>query len=215
MCWPTRTRGLTPAELGRVAEQGSLITKMASTGTPRQYRETVEQIVGQARNDDGLGAWPGSVGHRGCAGGPIRTACGIWPAASTQCAVSKSKAGCGTRLRPCSTTSLRMTHPPIRSNVRSSSPPRHSCRSCEGKAGSSDLPDVTVLIDERTLLEGRRHESSVIDAGLGRFGLPVETVRRWACIGKVTPVVVGADGVRLYLGRGPGSRTGLNVERYA
>jgi hypothetical protein len=57
------------------------------------------------------------------------------------------------------------------------------------------------LIDERTLLDGRRHESSVIDAGLGRFGLPVETVRRWACIGKVTPVVVGADGVRLFLGR--------------
>jgi hypothetical protein len=36
---------------------------------------------------------------------------------------------------------------------------------------------------------------------LGRFGLPVETVRRWACIGDVTPVVVAADGVRLYLGR--------------
>ena len=41
----------------------------------------------------------------------------------------------------------------------------------------------------------------MIDAGLGRFGLPVETVRRWACIGKVTPVIVGADGVRLFLGR--------------
>jgi hypothetical protein len=29
----------------------------------------------------------------------------------------------------------------------------------------------------------------------------VETVRRWACLGTITPVVVAADGVRLYLGR--------------
>jgi hypothetical protein len=71
----------------------------------------------------------------------------------------------------------------------------------EGKATASGLPDVTVLIDETTLLDGCRHEHTVIDAGLGRFGLPVETVRRWACIGTFTPVVVSADGVRLYLGR--------------
>ena len=71
----------------------------------------------------------------------------------------------------------------------------------EGTASGSGVPDVTVLIDERTFLDGRRHDHSVIDAGLGRFGLPVETVRRWACIGTVTPVVVAADGVRIYLGR--------------
>ncbi len=58
-----------------------------------------------------------------------------------------------------------------------------------------------MLIDETTLLEGCRHEHTIIDVGLGRFGLPVETVRRWACLGTLTPVVVGADGVRLYLGR--------------
>jgi hypothetical protein len=40
----------------------------------------------------------------------------------------------------------------------------------EGK-GTSGLPDVTVLIDEKTLVDGRRHEHSAIDAGLGRFGL--------------------------------------------
>jgi hypothetical protein len=70
----------------------------------------------------------------------------------------------------------------------------------EGK-GTSGLPDVTVLIDEKTLLDGCRHEHSIVDAGLGRFGLPIETIRRWACLGTVNPVVVGADGVRLFLGR--------------
>ncbi|MBI4935424.1 MAG: DUF222 domain-containing protein [Actinobacteria bacterium] len=67
--------------------------------------------------------------------------------------------------------------------------------------GASGLPEVTVLIDEQTLVTGHRHEHSIVDAGLGRFGLPIETVRRWACLGTVAPVVVSADGVRLYLGR--------------
>jgi len=58
-----------------------------------------------------------------------------------------------------------------------------------------------VLIDVRTFLTGDSHEGTVCEAGIGRFGLPVETVRRWACLGSVTPVVVAADGVRLFLGR--------------
>ena len=63
------------------------------------------------------------------------------------------------------------------------------------------MPDVTVLIDARTFLTGEAHDGTVCEAGVGRFGLPIETVRRWACLGGVTPVVVGADGVRLFLGR--------------
>ena len=63
------------------------------------------------------------------------------------------------------------------------------------------VPDVTVIIDERTLREGHKREGSIVDIGLGGFGLPVETIRRWACIGSITPVVVSADGVRLLLGR--------------
>ena len=66
---------------------------------------------------------------------------------------------------------------------------------------SGGLPDVTVIIDESTLREGHKREGSVCDIGLGKFGLPIETIRRWACIGSITPVVVSADGVRLLLGR--------------
>ena len=68
-------------------------------------------------------------------------------------------------------------------------------------SGGVSTPDVTVLIDVRTFLTGDSHEGTVCEAGIGRFGLPVETVRRWACLGSVTPVVVAADGVRLFLGR--------------
>ena len=67
--------------------------------------------------------------------------------------------------------------------------------------GGGGVPDVTVIIDERTLREGHKREGSIVDIGLGNFGLPVETIRRWACIGSITPVVVSADGVRLLLGR--------------
>lgn len=55
-------------------------------------------------------------------------------------------------------------------------------------------------LDERTLREGRSRSGSVVDIGLGTFGLPIETIRRWACIGTITPVVVSADGTRLLLG---------------
>ena len=44
-------------------------------------------------------------------------------------------------------------------------------------------------------------KGSVVDTGLGKFGLPIETIRRWACIGSITPADIGADGVRLFLGR--------------
>lgn len=76
-------------------------------------------------------------------------------------------------------------------------------RSSLGKA--SKVRDRQAACDQLPELADALAEGSTtgerVDAGLGRFGLPVETVRRWACIGSVTPVVVGAEGVRLFLGR--------------
>src|SRR4051794_3536760 len=51
------TVGLQPDELARVAAHGAVIAEMAVNGTPRQYRETVERIVGQAREQ-----WLGAPG---------------------------------------------------------------------------------------------------------------------------------------------------------
>jgi len=136
--------GLRPAELERVAHHGAVIADSAKNATTRQYRETIDRIVGQARLDD-------------APTDPVERQ--QFLAADALVAIF------------------------------------------DGNCGGSGAPDVTVLIDLKSLAEGHRHEQSIIDAGLGRFGLPVETVRRWACIGSVTPVVVGADGVRLYLGR--------------
>src|SRR3954462_2641848 len=41
------TVGLKPDEMARVAAQGHVIAEMAANGTQRQYRETIERIVGQ------------------------------------------------------------------------------------------------------------------------------------------------------------------------
>jgi hypothetical protein len=65
-------------------------------------------------------------------------------------------------------------------------------------SGGSGVPDITVVIDATTLLHGE-HAGTRLD--LGQFGLPVETIRRWACLGDITPVIVGVDGTRLLLGR--------------
>ncbi len=65
-----------------------------------------------------------------------------------------------------------------------------------GFGSGAQIPDVTVLIDAETFLSGRYHENTACN-----FDLPVETIRRWACLGTVTPVVVGQDGTRLFLGR--------------
>jgi Domain of unknown function (DUF222) len=66
-------------------------------------------------------------------------------------------------------------------------------------ASSSGRIDMSVLIDAQTLLDGE-HPKSVIDCGLP-IDLPIETLRRWACVAEITPIIVGADGVSLHLGR--------------
>ena len=193
--------GLQPDELSKVARQGASIAAAAAHATERQYRETIERIIGRARDDDGLDRldrqrrstrlrwWTGSDGMWNIAGtfDPIR---------------GLELEG---RLRNNIDT---MFHTGIPDDAPADPTERHDYLAAlallaiiNGTATPAGLPDVTVLIDERTLVAGHPHEHTIIDAGLGRFGLPIETVRRWACLGTVTPVVVAADGVRIYLGR--------------
>ena len=194
------TNGLTPDEMANVAEHGDLIAAAAANATERQYRDTIERIIGRARNDDGLDQlarqrratrlrwWTGSDG--------------MWNLAGTFDPVRGTELE--GRLRNAIETLFHGTTPddaPTDPVERQQHLAALALIALSEGRGTSGLPDITVLIDERTLVDGRRHEHSTVDAGLGRFGLPIETIRRWACLGTVTPVVVGADGVRLFLGR--------------
>jgi len=196
------TAGLKAAELERVAEHGAVIADAAINATPRQYRETIDRIVGQARLDDGLERlarqrrasrlryWTGADGMWNLAGrfDPVRGVELEGRLRNTIEALFHDKSPGDAPTEPVERQQFLAAEALV--------------AIFESKASASGLvADVTVIIDFKTLVEGHQHPLSIIDAGLGRFGLPVETVRRWACIGSVTPVVVGADGVRLYLGR--------------
>ncbi len=194
------THGLTPDEMDKVAEHGDVIAAAAVNATERQYRETIERIVGRARHDDGLDQlarqrratrlrwWTGSDGMWNLAGtfDPVR---GAELEGRIRNAIETLVHGAAPDDAPDDPLE-RQQHLAALALLAVT----------EGR-GTSGLPDVTVLVDEQTLVDGCRHEHSLVDAGLGRFGLPIETVRRWACLGTITPVVVGADGVRLFLGR--------------
>jgi len=78
-------------------------------------------------------------------------------------------------------------------------------------SASSARIDMSVLIDAQTLLDGE-HPNTIIDCGLP-VELPVDTLRRWACLAEITPIIVAADGVSLYLGRT--SRTANRAQRRA
>ncbi len=69
----------------------------------------------------------------------------------------------------------------------------------EGEAVGSGRPELTVVIDLQTLLDGA-HAKSCIDVSSG-VTLPVETIRRMACYADIIPAVLGTNGVLLDLGR--------------
>jgi hypothetical protein len=61
------------------------------------------------------------------------------------------------------------------------------------------IPEVTLLADLRTLTDGL-HEHGICETENG-VPLPVSTLRRLCCDAEIIPVVLGADGVPLDMGR--------------
>jgi hypothetical protein len=70
---------------------------------------------------------------------------------------------------------------------------------CAGRGGVGSAPELSIVIDQRTLAHGV-HETSRLDSGLP-VELPVDTVRRLGCIADIVPVVVDPNGVVLQVGR--------------
>jgi hypothetical protein len=193
--------GLKPSEIDKVAESGAAIAAAAANASERQYRETLDRIIGKARENDGLDQlarqrratrlrmWTGTDGMTNLSGT-------LDPVLGTELASKiRNRADSMFHSGPPDTAPV----DPLERQHHLAALALHDLL-C-GQHRDSNGPDVTVLIDADTLTSGRRHEHTILDVGHGPFGLPIETVRRWACLGTVTPVVVAADGVRLYLGR--------------
>jgi hypothetical protein len=60
--------------------------------------------------------------------------------------------------------------------------------------------EMTVLIDERSLIDGR-HADSVVDVDEPGVEVPIDTVRRIACLADIVPIILDERGVPLRLGR--------------
>lgn len=197
------TADLTRSERARVAAQGAKLAKAAGEQTASAFRKTVEHVVRQVRTDDGLARlqrqtrmarlkWFTDSDGMWCLSGRFDPATGARLEGTLRNAVDRQFAN-----------KLPDTCPldPTEKQQHLAALALAAMLLGDDKGSGSSSPDVTVVIDQETLLTGRAHERTVCDIGLGRFGLPIETIRRWACIGSVTPVVTSADGVRIMLGR--------------
>ncbi len=99
------------------------------------------------------------------------------------------------------------THEPA--NFASRPCPGCGCRPAPTPAPRPVRPEVIVVIDAQTLCYGR-HPGTYLDSGVPGLELPIETIRRWAVLATLVPLVADADGVvtqvgdpaqRLQLGR--------------
>ena len=193
--------GLSGSERAALALHGVRLALAAGGQTACGFRRTVEQVLRQVRDDDGLARL-----ERQRRQARLRwwlDADGMW------CLSGRFDPATGARLEG----KLRNTIEQLFATATPDTCPRDPVDKQQhlaalalvallgGDGAGSGAPDVTVIIDEQTLRTGHAHAGTVCDIGLGRFGLPVETIRRWACLGTITPVVVAADGTRLLLGR--------------
>ena len=125
----------------------------------------------------------------------------------------RCKAGCATPSNGCSTVPPPTPAPPIPTLKQD-----HLCalallalvngqpqRQGQGQGGdgqpapAAGNPDLIVVVDEQTLRNGIS-SSSTIDLGGAEAFLPVETLRRIACLANIIPVVLNSDGVAVDLG---------------
>lgn len=77
--------------------------------------------------------------------------------------------------------------------------PSRSRDHADALAHERRVPEITVLTDYRTLVEGL-HEHSICETDDG-VPLPVSTVRRLCCDAEIIPMMLGTDGVPLDAGR--------------
>lgn len=195
--------GLNASEMALLAAQGPRLACAAGEQTATAFRKTVEHVVRQVRSDDGLARleqqtrmarlkWFTDGDGMWCLHGRFDPATGARLEGTLRNAIERQFA---------SGTPDTCPIDPIEKQQHLAALALSELLLGSDNSSTSGLPDVTVIIDAQTLLSGHAHEGSVCDIGLGRFGLPIETIRRWACIGTVSPVVVAADGVRIMLGR--------------
>jgi hypothetical protein len=196
--------GLNTTELTLLAGHGARLALAAGVQTASGFRKTVEQVVRQIREDDGLARleqqrrmarlqWFTDGDGMWCLNGRFDPATGARLQGTLRNAINRKYAA--------GTPDGCPTDPIEKQQHLAALALSDLLLGDDDTSATSTTPDVTVIIDAETLLTGHPHEGTVCDIGLAGYGLPIETIRRWTCIGTITPVIVAADGVRIMLGR--------------
>ncbi len=194
--------GLDTATQVRLADRGGFLAEVASRTTSGEFRRTLRDEIRRAQQDDGIAkldrqrratrlrTWIDLETGMWCLRGEFDPETGAILDKRLKDAVEALFHDATPDT--CPTDLLEKQHH-LRALALSALTAGKSSR----RAGSIDM---SVLVDAKTLIDGRLHDHSVIDLGPG-FELPVETLRRMACCADITPIIVGADGVHMELGR--------------
>jgi hypothetical protein len=186
-------------ERERLAARGDFLAKTAAQATPGEFARTVRTEVLRLQRGDGLDRLRQQK---------KATYLKTWvdPTSGMWCIRGEFDPETGGRLhsRLVATVEKLFHDAPPATAPRDPLDKQHHLRALalvalvDGTGAKAGGVDMSILIDSTTLVHGP-HDASVIDFGLP-IDLPIDTIRRMACTAAITPVIVGADGVRLYLG---------------
>ncbi|MEY2582055.1 MAG: hypothetical protein QOE09_1904 [Ilumatobacteraceae bacterium] len=191
---------LEPAEQQRLAQRGEFLADVAERTTPGEFARTVRTEILRVQRGDGL-----ETLRRQQRATYLKTwvdqASGMW------CMHGEFDPETGARIH----SRLSRTIEGLFSDWTPSTAPsdplakQHHLRAMalgamvDGNGAKAGAVDMSILIDATTLVSGP-HSGSVVDCGLP-IELPIDTIRRMTCVAEITPIIVGADGVRLWVGR--------------
>ena len=190
---------LEPAERDQFAGRSEFLAQVAGRSTPGEFARTVRTEMLRVQRGDGL-----EVLRRQKQATYLKTwvdkTTGMW------CLHGEFDPETGARLHGRLTRTIeKLFHDTTPDTApRDALDKQHHLRALslaaliDGEGAKAGGVDMSILIDAITLVYGQ-HDGSVVDCGLG-VELPLETIRRMACIAEMTPVIVGADGVKLHLG---------------
>jgi hypothetical protein len=190
---------LQPVERERFAERGPFLAEAAQRSTPGEFARTVRTELLRCQRGDGL-----DVLRRQNQATYLKTwfdqITGMW------CLHGEYDPETGARLHARLTRTIEKLFHDTTPDTAPSDPTdkQHHLRALalaaltDNNGAKPGGIDITILIDAVTLVDGP-HDHSVIDYGLP-IDLPIDTIRRMACDADITPIIVGADGVKLHLG---------------
>lgn len=194
-------RGLTDEEKERVRARDRELAEAASSLSRAQFDSTVKRLVAAVADDDGLDR----LARQKTA---VRVRSGVDPVSGMWWIRGELDPEAGAQLDArLRATVERLFHDRLPDGCPTDPVLKQQYLTAlalialvTGEAPAGQGADLAIVIDWSTFCHGA-HEQSRVDVGLGRFGLPVATIRRWACLADVTPIVVAPDGQRILLGR--------------